>query len=156
MRSFILGVLVSGGIFLAMGWAFVRTSVAPAVPAATSAVRMGTPLRLQDVTLDRVFRYQFVVGNFTTSPVVVPFPAGVGIAVTSIRAPAANFVTYKVSVNGGAPEDFKTDAQFGGELRIDPPLIVPPGGTLAIGDNGNIAGSHAVAVGGYYVYTGEV
>ena len=153
MRNFVLGALATLCVFLAMGAArFVPSSSEASV---ATAVRKTFPIKLSELTLDRAFRFQFTPGYFSGNPTVIPFPGTVGIIITSIAAPMGNGVKYQLSVNGGPVQDIFTSVTAT-EYRLDPPVIVPPGGTLTIGDNGNIAGSPAVAVSGYYVFPGEV
>ncbi|HYC76204.1 MAG TPA: hypothetical protein VEI02_01135 [Planctomycetota bacterium] len=156
MRTFVLGVLVSCGLFAAMGWKFFDGPSAGSAGDATT----GTLQSVSSLTLDRLKRIPFNIQ--VGIPATVVFPSNYGVVIERFQdALLGNPATVSLSVNGVNWGDFPvgsftmpTDDYADG---FRPPLVFRPGDSVTMTLNAQGFGStHTILMTAWEVGAGEV
>lgn len=153
MRNLLLGVLVACGLFMSIG-AGRPESVSEVGPSGKRLL----PLRVADLTLDRLQRIPF---SMTFATVSVPFPPTYGLVVDQFQMIGGNPNQWAmgVNVNGVNWGSYPISGSSGGPT-YEPALLARPGDvvTLSLQYTGTVAPSTPVEIllTGWQVYPGEV
>jgi len=136
----------------------VSGSAASTSGADESRSKARSTLTLEQLPLDRVFHGRFTVGNAGVS---FSMPSNQGFVVRQIDI-ATNDLYFAVdgpaaSSNPLAIRPLSTPGGYGdvrGTVTIDPPIVVPPGSVLNVGNPSN--NNLDCGIRGYIVFAGEV
>ena len=148
MKQFVYGALVATAVLGAAGFAVMKEPVA-------GAAKRNVPLKLSDLTLDRAFRINAMVGTAATPSILTATTQG--FVITEVLAPQwIGYTDVSVSINGASPESYSTNTATSRVVfrSVDPPIIVRPGDAIAFWQGSTNPVPYTIA--GYFVYPGEV
>ena len=107
-----------------------------------SNVQQAGPIKLSDLPLNRSFQARVFVPGSTT----MAFPSTSGIALTQLIVQGQPVGVF-LDVNGARVYEGRAD-------HFDPPIIVPPGGTLTL--TMDIGSQNHIQLGGWTLGIGDV